>query len=178
MLSSVSHAGGRGKKDAERVAHPFAPFFDEKSKILILGSFPSVASRANGFYYGNRRNRFWKVLAVIHGEEEPDSIKEKKAFLARHGIALWDVIASCGIRGSSDASVFDARPNDIPSILEKAPIERIALNGKKAEELFDRYYSRTIVKKVFSLPSTSPANAAWNLFRLIEVWSPVFTEDN
>lgn len=116
--------------------HNIGPFFDEKSNILILGSFPSVKSREENFYYANKQNRFWKVLAQVFKDQVPESESEKKDFLTAHGIALWDVIASCEILGSSDASIKDVKASDISLILENAPIEKLVLNGKKAAQLF------------------------------------------
>lgn len=159
--------------------HSIGPYFDEKSNILILGSFPSVKSREENFYYANKQNRFWKVLAKVFEDEVPESEKEKKDFLTAHRIALWDVIASCEIIGSSDASIKDVKASDVSLILEKAPIERIVLNGRKAAQLFYRNQGRelplrnckTQVIDVYELPSTSPANAAFSLDALIAHWS-------
>ena len=159
--------------------HNIGPFFGEKSNILILGSFPSVKSREENFYYANKQNRFWKVLAQVFEDEVPESEKEKKDFLTAHRIALWDVIASCEILGSSDASIKDVKASDVSLILEKAPIERIVLNGKKAAQLFYRNQGRALplrncktqVIEVYELPSTSPANATFSLDALIAHWS-------
>ena len=159
--------------------HNIGPFFDEKSNILILGSFPSVKSREENFYYANKQNRFWKVLAQVFEDEVPESEKEKKDFLTAHRIALWDVIASCEIIGSSDASIKDVKASDVSLILEKAPIERIVLNGKKATQLFYRNQGsalplrncRAQVIEVYELPSTSPANASFSIDKLIAHWS-------
>lgn len=159
--------------------HNIGPYFDEKSKILILGSFPSVKSREENFYYANKQNRFWKVLAQVFEDEVPESEKEKKDFLTAHRIALWDVIASCEIIGSSDASIKDVKASDVSLILEKAPIERIVLNGKKATQLFYRNQGsalplrncRAQVIEVYELPSTSPANASFSIDKLIAHWS-------
>lgn len=152
------------------VVHTFGPVYDTQSKILILGSFPSVKSRENQFYYGHPQNRFWKVTAGIFGEETPVTIEEKKQFLLKNNIALWDVIASCDIIGSSDSSIKNVVPNDMDEILKKAPIERIYANGDKAYQLFLKYCKRDGMPQVYRLPSTSPANAAWNLERLTMAW--------
>ncbi len=114
------------------LTHPIPPVWAADSGILILGSFPSVKSREAGFFYGHPNNRFWRVTAAVFGEACPQTIPARRAFLLRHGIALWDVIAACEIVGSSDASIRNARVNDLSEILNGAPIERIFVNGKTA----------------------------------------------
>lgn len=153
-----------------RETHTFGPVYNEESRILILGSFPSVKSREQGFYYGHPQNRFWKVLAAIYEEEVPVEIPVKKAFLLRHHIALWDVIESCDIEGSSDSSIRNVIVNDIPGLLREAPIEWILTNGRKAHDLYRRYIKEP---EAVCMPSTSPANAAWSLERLIDEWRTV-----
>ena len=150
--------------------HPIAPVFDKDSKVLILGSFPSVRSREEGFFYGHPQNRFWKVTSQIFGEELPVTIDEKKAFLIRNHIALWDVIGSCEIDGSSDSSIRDVTVNDLSVILGTADIRAIFLNGKKAEQYYLKYLSPILKRDAVCLPSTSPANAAWNLDKLADAW--------
>lgn len=150
--------------------HPFSPIFDENSRILILGSFPSVRSRETGFYYGHPQNRFWKVLSAIFETEIPNNIEEKKKFLYENKIALWDVIASCKIKGSSDSSVKDAVPNDISFILQKSRISGIFTNGNLAYDLYRRYTEPKTGIPAIKLPSTSPANASWKEERLISAW--------
>ena len=150
--------------------HPFPPLFDKDSRILILGSFPSVRSREMNFFYGHPQNRFWKVIAGIFDEKIPESIEEKKELILKHHLALWDVIAECEITGSSDASIKNARANDLSEILENASIEKIIVNGKTAEKLYIKYIEPVTGMKAVVLPSTSPANAAWSLDRLISVW--------
>lgn len=152
------------------VVHTFEPIYDARSEILILGSFPSVKSRENAFYYGHPQNRFWKVTAGIFGEEVPVTIPEKREFLLRCHIAVWDVIASCDIAGSSDASIKNVIANDMNRILEHANIRRIGVNGTTAYRLFLKYCMRDGMPKVCRLPSTSPANAAWDVERLKEAW--------
>jgi hypoxanthine-DNA glycosylase len=152
------------------IRHTFTPVFDENSQILILGSLPSVKSRENGFYYGHPQNRFWKVLAALFHSEVPASIPDKKEFLLKNRIALWDVIAQCDIRGSSDSSVKNVVPNDISIILEHAQISEIYTNGNKAFELYEKYCYPLCGRKAVRLPSTSPANAAYRTERLIESW--------
>lgn len=153
-------------------AHLFGPVFDEHSKILILGSFPSVKSREQNFYYGHPQNRFWKVLASVCKRQEQSikTIEQKKKFLSDNNIALWDVIESCDIKGSSDSSIKNIKVNDLNVILKKSCIEKIILNGKKSYELYKKYYGDMNMPNSVQLPSTSPANAAWSLERLIEVW--------
>ena len=154
-----------------RESHTFAPVFDEASEILVLGSFPSVKSREQGFYYGHPRNRFWSVLAAVYGGEPPQSIAEKTAFLHRNKIALWDVIESCEITGSGDASIKNAVGNDLDVILSAAPIRAIFANGKTAEALYRRLLLPRFGREIAVLPSTSPANAAFLLDRLVEAWA-------
>lgn len=152
------------------VIHTFEPVFDAKSEVLILGSFPSVKSRENQFYYGHPQNRFWKVTAGIFHEEVPQTIEEKRAFLLRNHIAVWDVIASCDIVGSSDSSIRNVVANDMQMILGQAPIRTIFANGDKAYQLFFKYCKKEEQPAVYKLPSTSPANAAWSVERLITAW--------
>lgn len=152
------------------IHHPINPIYDKNSKILILGSFPSVKSREAGFFYGHPQNRFWKVTATVCGVETPTTIEEKKVFLLGNQIAVWDVIHSCDIVGSSDSSIRNVVANDLNVILECADIRQIYVNGKKAEELYNKYIYPKIQRKAICLPSTSPANAAWSLERLVEAW--------
>lgn len=151
--------------------HPIKPVYNKESKVLILGSFPSVKSREEGFFYGHPQNRFWRVISAVCGESMPVTIEEKKAFLLRNKIAVWDVIKSCDITGSSDSSIKNVVPNDLTLILDNSPVERIFVNGKKAEQLYNRYIKDVIGREAVCLPSTSPANAAWSLDRLAEAWS-------
>ena len=160
----IETAGG------EYVTHPIPPVFDEHSKILILGSFPSVKSRESGFFYGHPQNRFWRVLSSLFHEDLPVTIDEKRALLLRNGVALFDVLASCRIVGSSDASIRDVRPNDLRPILSRAKIERIYTNGAQATALYRRYLQRETGLDCIALPSTSPANAAFSLEKLISEW--------
>jgi hypoxanthine-DNA glycosylase len=155
----------------EKLSHPFPPLFSEDSKILILGSFPSVKSRENNFYYGHPQNRFWKVMSAVLNEKIPENTEEKKLMLLNHKIALWDCIASCEIQGSSDASIDKVIPNDIGIILNTANISAIFCNGKKAYEMFQRHVQATIHCEVVCLPSTSPANATWKLSKLIDCYA-------
>lgn len=155
------------------IQHPIAPVFDEHSEILILGSFPSVKSRENQFFYGHPQNRFWKVVAAVLGVEVPESIEEKRAMLLTGHIALWDVIASCDIDGSSDSSIRNVVPNDLGVILNHAGIRRIYVNGRTAEKYYNRYLRDRVGRAAICLPSTSPANAGWSLERLTEAWRTI-----
>ena len=159
-------------KNAEkRILHPFGPLYDRNSRILILGSFPSVKSREQNFFYGHPQNRFWKVIAAVYGEKVPLSVPEKKALILDHGLALWDSIASCVITGSSDASIRNVRPNDLRIILDSCSIERIYCNGRKSHEMYERYILPETGREAGCLPSTSPANAQWSLEKLVGAWS-------
>ena len=154
----------------QQIEHPFPPVVDEECRILILGSFPSVKSREDGFFYGHPQNRFWKMLATIFREELPTDIQEKRTLLLRHHIALWDVIASCEIEGSSDASVRNAVPVDISLITNVAPIERVICNGKLAAKLYHQHLEKLVGLPAVAMPSTSPANASCSLEKLIQAW--------
>lgn len=152
-----------------RCYHEFGPFYNQDSKILILGSFPSVKSREAAFYYAHPQNRFWKVLAGCYKEAVPVSLIDKQQFLNRHQIALWDVIESCEIVGSSDASIKEIEPAAIDKLVHKLLIKAIILNGKTAKKHFDRMHWDFSIP-VYALPSTSAANAQFGLDRLIEHW--------
>lgn len=161
------------EKSSSRQTHEFAPVFDERSRILILGTFPSVKSRESQFYYGHPQNRFWKVLAALVGWEVPQSIEEKKKMLLENHIAIWDVIQSCDITGSSDSSIRNVVPSDIGALLKKSNIQRIYANGTTAKKLYEKYILPEVGMPVIGLPSTSPANAAYTLERLLEVWKQI-----
>lgn len=152
------------------VKHTFEPIYDENSKVLILGTFPSVKSRENQFYYGHPQNRFWKVLAKIFECDIPQTIEEKKKLLLEHNIAVWDVIESCSISGSNDSSIRDVVPNDISKMIKVAPIERIGGNGTKAFELYQKYVYTDVKMEMTKLPSTSPANAICGIEKLVEAY--------
>lgn len=170
----------------QHIEHGFEPVFDERSRVLVLGSFPSVLSRANAFYYGNPQNRFWRVMAACLGAPVPPnegdpladgtpatldaSIAAKRFMLLDGGVALWDVIESCDIKGSSDASIKNVVPADIERITGNAPIELVVCNGGTAGRLYKRYLQERTGLSAVVLPSTSPANAAWRLERLVERW--------
>ena len=159
--------------DEPRKVHEFGPVYDVNSRILILGSFPSVKSRETQFYYGHPQNRFWRLLALLHQEDTPATIPEKKQFLARHGIALWDVIESCEITGSSDSSIRNVAVNDIKRILDGTEIEAVYANGKKAQSLYQKYVEPLTGRPAIGLASTSPANAAFSLERIRQDWQRI-----
>ena len=154
--------------------HPFKPIFDKNSKILILGSFPSVISRKFGFYYTNPQNRFWRVLAGILNAPLPESTDEKINFLLSHHIAIYDAAISCEIEGSSDAKMSKIVPVNLNPIFKEANITRVYANGGKAYEICKKYLKDEIIKatknEVTKLPSTSPANAKFSLERLTNEW--------
>ncbi len=149
--------------------HEFPAFWPDGARLLILGSFPSVKSRETGFYYGHPQNRFWRVLAAVYGESLPETVDEKKSLLIRRKIALWDSVERCEIVGSSDSSIRMAVPADISGRLAGSDVGRIILNGRTAEKYFYRF-NKDVSAEVVSLPSTSPANAAWSLERLTAAW--------
>ena len=154
----------------EHIKHTFEPVYNEQSKILILGSLPSVRSREQGFYYGHPRNRFWKVISEILQCPEPITIEEKRMMLLEHHIAIWDVIDNCDIKGSSDSSIRNVVPTDVPKILTNADIKQIFANGKTAGQLYRKWLEPVTNQEIVDLPSTSSANAAFSTDKLIEVW--------
>lgn len=153
--------------------HNIDPVYDSQSRILILGSFPSVKSREQQFFYGHRQNRFWRVMAQVLDCGVPEDIPQKRAMLLTHHIALWDVIASCEITGSSDASIRNVQPNDLSRILSEADILAIYTNGSKSYQLYQKYIYPQNGREAHLLPSTSPANAGYSLERLVEAWSVI-----
>lgn len=160
----------------EFLTHGFDPVYDKNSKILILGSFPSVKSREQGFYYGHPRNRFWLVLSALFESETPETIEEKRNFLLINRIAVFDVIKSCEIENSSDSSIRNVVPNDIKSIINNSQIKKVFANGKTAAALYEKHILCPEIPKAEALPSTSPANAAYSLERLTQKWK-VIKED-
>lgn len=152
------------------INHPFPPLYDGDSRILILGSFPSVKSREQRFFYGHPQNRFWKVTSAVFDCPVPKTIDEKKAFLRKNHIAVWDVIASCEITGSSDSSIKNVVPNDLRPILDAADIKSIFVNGRAAQKYYIKYQEPVLGRKAEYLPSTSPANAAMSQDALAEKW--------
>lgn len=162
-----------GKTEKQRAVHTFGPVYEEESRILILGSFPSVKSREKQFYYGHPRNRFWQVISVLYQKPYPESIPEKRRLLFDCHIALWDVIYSCDIRGSSDSSIENVTANPITELLEKTSVQKVYCNGQTAFRLYRKYCEPQTGKAAILLPSTSPANAAWTLERLLEAWQVI-----
>ena len=154
-----------------RLEHTIPPVWQADSRILILGSFPSPKSREQAFFYGHPQNRFWRVLAAVWGENVPLTVEEKTAFLYAHGLALWDVIASCEIEGASDASVRGAVPNDLSPILSGAQIRAICTTGGTANRLYGRLIEPVTGIPAIALPSTSPANARMSHAALVEAYS-------
>lgn len=150
--------------------HTFEPIYNEQSQILILGTFPSVKSREGNFYYHHPKNRFWSVISSLLSCSLPNSIEEKKEMLLKHHIAIWDVIYSCDIKGSSDSSIQNVVPNDIAKVLKHSKITSLYSNGGKAYELYYRYCYETVKREIIKLPSTSPANATYSLEKLNECW--------
>lgn len=150
--------------------HTIPPIYDAHSKLLVLGSFPSVKSREAGFFYGHPQNRFWRLMALLLDCPVPDTIEQKKTMLLRHGIALWDVIASCDITGSADSSISNVVPNDIAGLLSGTQIKRVFTNGATAHRLYRRYCMTDTGIADVRLPSTSPANAACSLDDLADSW--------
>ncbi len=157
-------------QEARRQTHPLPPLFDEHSRVLIVGSFPSVKTREAMFYYGHPQNRFWRVIAAVTGSSRPLNNEEKRRLILDNHFAVWDSIASCTIIGSSDSTIRDVVGNDLRVITQNAPIERIYCNGNTALRYYRRYNEPQLGRSAALLPSTSPANASWSLERLIEAW--------
>ena len=159
--------------EAGLVTHEFDAFFDKDSRVLILGTIPSPKSREQGFYYGHPQNRFWKVLADVLGEEFPQTVEERKRFLKWNHIALWDVLESCEIKGASDVSIRNARPNDMNRILQAADIRAIFATGAKAAQLYKKLCFPECGVEAVRLPSTSPANCGCSYEKLRESYSQI-----
>lgn len=159
----------------EHLTHKIPPTFDERSRVLVLGSFPSPKSREHGFNYGHPQNRFWRVMAQLADEGLPVTVEERRTFCLRHRIALWDVVGECDIEGASDTSIRNARPNDLSIITRTAPIEAVFCTGAKAHELYRKLGCESLCGLPSTrLPSTSPANAACCMERLVEAYSVIF----
>ena len=157
------------------VRHNIPPVYNERSEYLILGSFPSLKSREAAFFYAHPQNRFWRVLSAVFHEDTPVNTEDKRAFLLRNRIALWDVLSECEISGSADASIRFAQPNDISVILSAAPIKAIFVNGKTAEKYYNRFLAPAVGRSAVCLPSTSPANASKKTEELIKLWKEAFS---
>ena len=162
--------------DYTHIVHPFGPLYDETSTVLILGSLPSVKSREQNFFYGHPQNRFWPLLAALFGEAAPQSVEEKKALALRNHVALWDTIYSCDIVGSSDSSIRGVVPTDLRPILAGSGVKRIFCNGRTSGLYYAKYQEKTLNIRATVLPSTSPANAAWTMDRLMEAWRVIREE--
>ncbi len=160
-----------GKINTNKIKkHNIPPIFSKDSKILILGSFPSVISRDREFYYANPKNRFWSVLGAVFNDMVPEDTEGKKMFLQKHKIALWDVVACCEIESSKDSSIKNITPNNIEYVLNNSSVEKIFTNGKTADKLYDKFFKDKIKLFKQNLPSTSPANASYRLENLILIW--------
>ena len=157
----------------EHVIHPFEPIYSRTSRILILGSLPSVKSREQNFFYGHPQNRFWKVISGLMNESVPVDVEEKRKLLLKYDIAIWDVIQSCDIKGSSDSSIKNVTPTDLASIVEQSRITKVFCNGKTSGKLYEKNQSKRVGIDAMILPSTSPANAAYSLERLMDAWSVI-----
>lgn len=157
--------------------HPVKPIYNDKSEILILGTFPSVKSREEKFFYAHPQNRFWKVMARICSCSCPDNVEEKTDMILSNHFALWDVIHSCEITGSADSTIKNVVPNDIKTIINHSNIKKIFVNGKKAEALYKKYIEKDIGIKAVCLPSTSPANARWSEDDLYQYWGEKITKE-
>ncbi len=163
-------------KEYTHIIHPFGPLYDAESRVLILGSLPSVKSREQNFFYGHPQNRFWPLLAALFGEPAPTTVEEKKALALRRHIALWDTIYSCDIVGSSDSSIRRVVPTDLREIIDGSSVRRVFCNGGTSGRYYQRYQAKSLGLDAAVLPSTSPANAAWTMERLMEAWRIVREE--
>ncbi len=176
MGISLSKAGmvSGGVAEYTHVVHGIAPTYNERSRVLVLGSVPSPKSREVGFNYGHPQNRFWRVLAQLAGEPVPQSVDLRRDFCLRHGIALWDVVAECDIVGASDTSIKNPIPNRLTDITEVAPIEAVFCTGAKAHALYRRLCEADVGIEAVRLPSTSPANAACTMDQLLVAYAQIF----
>ena len=163
----------RIKNERTHVMHEFPALYDRESRVLLLGSIPSPKSREMAFYYGHPQNRFWKVMAIVLGESVPETIAQKKAMLKKHHVALWDVLDSCTIVGASDTSIEDPVVNNIKELVEKSKITRIFCTGATAYNLYQKFCAKEVGIDAVKLPSTSPANCAVSLEKLIEAYKVI-----
>lgn len=152
------------------IIHPLKPLYDKNSKILILGSFPSIKTRESGFFYGHKQNRFWKVLSEIFKKEIDEDISKRRKFLLDNKIAVWDSIYKCDIIGSSDSSIKEVVPTNLSEIFEKSDINKVFCNGNTSYKYYEMYQEKQFGYKAFKMPSTSPANAMYSLDKLVESW--------
>ncbi len=160
-------------KKRTHVTHEFPALYDRESRVLLLGSIPSPKSREMAFYYGHPQNRFWKVMAAVLGEEIPETIAQKKAMLKKHHVALWDVLDSCTIVGASDTSIEDPVVNNIGELVKKSKVSRIFCTGATAYNLYQKFCAKEVGIDAVKLPSTSPANCAVSLEKLVEAYKKV-----
>ncbi len=167
---SKTAANTEGTMEKEKQLHNIPPLYDAHSRVLILGSFPSVRSRQAGFFYAHPQNRFWPTLAAVFGENPPQTVEEKKSIALRHGIALWDAVGACEITGSSDASIKNVVPNDLSIVLNAADIGAVFCNGGTSFACYNKYCRAATGRDAVQLPSTSPANARWSAERLLAAW--------
>lgn len=159
--------------ELEYITHDFQPVFDEHSRVLVLGTMPSPKSREIGFYYGHPRNRFWKVMSDVCGEDQPETKEEKISFALRNKIAVWDVLAGCEIKGADDSSIRNPVANDMNVILNYADIRAVFATGTKAAQLYKKYcYPKTGIEAI-QLPSTSPANCGISYEKLYDAYKEV-----
>lgn len=156
------------------IVHPFGPLYDRRSRILILGSLPSVKSREQNFFYGHPQNRYWRLMAALFKEPMPETIEEKKELVLNHSVAMWDTIYSCDIIGSSDSSIKNVVPTDLSVIVKNSSVTRIFCNGSASGAYYHKYQESELGIRATVLPSTSPANAAWSFERLLEAWKVIF----
>ena len=159
--------------ESQMIIHPIPPLYDENCRILILGSFPSVKSREAMFFYGHPQNRFWRLIALLFGEDVPQTVEEKRSLVLRHHIAMWDSIRSCTITGSSDSSIRDVVPNDLSVILNNSQVGHVFCNGTASYQLYMKYIFPATRIEAVKLPSTSPANAAFGIDRLLSAWNVI-----
>ena len=167
--------GESAEMEYTNIIHPFPALYDSRSKILILGSLPSVKSREQNFFYGHPQNRFWPLMAALFGEKPPKTIEEKRALALRRHFGMWDTIYSCDIKGSSDSSIKNVVPTDLQSIIEESEISQIFCNGQTSGKYYHRYQEKQLGMPAIVLPSTSPANAAWNMERLKQAWEVILS---
>lgn len=160
-------------KKRTHVTHEFPALYDRESRVLLLGSIPSPKSREMAFYYGHPQNRFWKVMAAVLGESVPETIAQKKAMLKKHHVALWDVLDSCTIVGASDTSIEDPVVNNIKELVKKSKVTRIFCTGATAHKLYQKLCAKDVGIDAVKLPSTSPANCAVSLEKLVEAYKKV-----
>lgn len=163
----------RARPTLEERGKGFAPLFSPRSRALVLGSYPSPKSFEVRFYYGHPQNRFWPLLAALAGRERPETLDEKRALVLDSGLALWDSLESCRIAGAADTSITDPVPNDIPALLKRAPIEAIFCNGAASYKFYRKFNEKRTSIPALQLPSTSPANAAFGMERLLAAWAPL-----